>query len=62
MSKQYPPIITVYSCCDKFGENRDLPKVQKWRISRWYSCCSRSRTGQQHFYWDYFKPEPSENV
>jgi len=52
------PIITVDSCCDKFGENEHLPTSSpsgvllngKWHIQV-------PRTGQQHFYWDYFKSE-----
>tara|TARA_B100002019_G_scaffold289698_1_gene305839 strand:- start:6110 stop:6937 length:828 start_codon:yes stop_codon:yes gene_type:complete len=64
MSKQYQiPIITVDSCCDKFGENRDLPTSSKSGVLvDGQYVVSVPRTGQQHFYWDYFKPEPAENV
>ena len=62
MSKQYQiPIITVDSCCDKFGENRDLPTSSKSGVLvDGQYVVSVPRTGQQHFYWDYFKPEPEK--
>jgi predicted amidohydrolase len=63
MSLQYNiPIITVDSCCDKFGENRQLPTSSPSGVvvnGEWV--VQVPRTEQQHFYWDYFKPE-GENL
>ena len=55
MSSQYGiPIITVDSCCDKFGGREDLPTSSPSGVlvdGEWV--VQVPRTGQQHFFWDY---------
>lgn len=64
MSTQYGiPIITVDSCCDKFGEREDLPTSSPSGVlvdGEWV--VQVPRTGQQHFYWDYVKNDEQQQT
>jgi hypothetical protein len=64
MSTQYGiPIITVDSCCDKFGEREDLPTSSPSGVlvnGEWV--VQVPRHGQQHFYWDYVKNDEQQQT